>query len=28
MVRDVDHPDASVGGKILTVVGLDGELKQ
>lgn len=28
LVRDVDHPDASVGGKILTVVGLDGELKQ
>jgi len=28
MVRDIEHPDASVGGKILTVVGLDGELKQ
>jgi hypothetical protein len=27
MVRDIDHPDASVGGKILTVIGLDGELK-
>lgn len=27
IVRDVDHPDASVGGKILTVMGLDGELK-
>lgn len=28
MVREIEHPDASVGGKILTVVGLDGELKQ